>query len=293
MEKNNASKLTLLFLLAISLTCSYSAPAQTLPKAVYGTSSSLSANCALENNTFQAGEQLVYKIYYNWNFVWLPAGEVLMTIEETDDHYQLGAYGKTYKTYEWFYKLRYDYECEMDKENLLPQNAVRRIEERRYSLYDRVDFNRDYQKVISHRGKSADATRRRTFRLTNCTHDLLSLVYYTRNINLDSLYIGQQDSFDIFLDKKVWQLKATYEARDSTKKIKKMGVFDTLHFSSEVMEGKVFKKDSKMEIWVSNDDNKIPLLIEAPLKIGSVKVVLKSYRGLRYHLDAKLESSNN
>ena len=28
------------------------------------------------NNAFQNGEELVYKIYYNLNFVWIPAGEV-------------------------------------------------------------------------------------------------------------------------------------------------------------------------------------------------------------------------
>ena len=32
--------------------------------------------CSIENRAFLSGEEIVYKIYYNWNFVWLAAGEV-------------------------------------------------------------------------------------------------------------------------------------------------------------------------------------------------------------------------
>ena len=37
-----------------------------------------------------------------------------------------------------------------------------------------------------------------------------------------------------------------------------------------------------MNIWVSDDKNKVPLLIESPISVGSIKAVLKSYSGLRH-----------
>ena len=46
-----------------------------------------------------------------------------------------------------------------------------------------------------------------------------------------------------------------------------------------------------MKIWVSDDANKLPLLIESPLKIGSAKAVLKSYKGLRHKLSSKLQKN--
>ena len=42
-----------------------------------------------------------------------------------------------------------------------------------------------------------------------------------------------------------------------------------------------------MNIWVTNDGNKLPVLIESPLSVGSAKAVLKSYKGLRHHLPRK------
>nr|MBP6540568.1 DUF3108 domain-containing protein [Saprospiraceae bacterium] len=39
---------------------------------------------------------------------------------------------------------------------------------------------------------------------------------------------------------------------------------------------------NRMHVWVSNDGNKLPLLIESPLSVGSAKAVLKSYSGLRH-----------
>ncbi len=69
------------------------------------------------------------------------------------------------------------------------------------------------------------------------------------------------------------------------KKIKGLGSFDVLNISPDLIEGHVFEDGDKMNIWVSNDSNRIPLLIESPLAVGSVKAVLKSHQGLKYELN--------
>ena len=40
-------------------------------------------------------------------------------------------------------------------------------------------------------------------------------------------------------------------------------------------------------VYVSDDKNRIPLLIESPVSVGSVKAVLKNYKGLKYNMTAK------
>ena len=72
------------------------------------------------------------------------------------------------------------------------------------------------------------------------------------------------------------------------KKIKKLGKFKTIKVVPELIVGEVFKEGDKMNIWVSDDENRVPLMIESPISVGSVKAVLKSYDGLRYPLKAKL-----
>jgi hypothetical protein len=44
-----------------------------------------------------------------------------------------------------------------------------------------------------------------------------------------------------------------------------------------------------MTVWVSDDQNRIPLLIESPVSVGSVKMVLQEYKGLKYDFTAKVK----
>ena len=65
--------------------------------------------CSMENNTFEDGETITYKLYYNWNFVWMSAGEVTFKVTDQGAEYHITATGQTYKSYEWFYKVRDNY----------------------------------------------------------------------------------------------------------------------------------------------------------------------------------------
>jgi hypothetical protein len=44
-----------------------------------------------------------------------------------------------------------------------------------------------------------------------------------------------------------------------------------------------------MTVWVSDDKNKIPIYIETPISVGTIKVHLMSYKGLRNPEEAKIE----
>nr|HRO73131.1 DUF3108 domain-containing protein [Saprospiraceae bacterium] len=72
------------------------------------------------------------------------------------------------------------------------------------------------------------------------------------------------------------------------KQIKDLGKFNTVRINPEVVSGNVFKKGDKMQIWVSDDDNRIPLQLESSVSVGSVRMVLKSYKGLKYPLSSKV-----
>ena len=85
--------------------------------------------CSTQNNTFEDGEKLVYKLFYNWGYLWLSAGEVEFTVTDLGNEYHLNAVGKTYSSYEWFFKVRDRYQAYIDKETLLPSRTVREVAE--------------------------------------------------------------------------------------------------------------------------------------------------------------------
>ncbi len=243
--------------------------------------------CQTTNVAFSAGEEITYKVYYNWNFVWLSAGEVTFRINETAGEYHFSAVGRTYPSYEWFFKVRDRFDAYVDKTTLLPRLSVRDIHEGGYRMYDRVAFDQQSRRAVSLRGKSREEAVESAYTLDACMHDLLSTFYFMRNLDADQFAKGQRIPVKMFFDKEIHSLSVVYLGTESATEVKGMGTFRTHKISPQLIAGEVFKQGQQMTVWVSQDQNKIPVMIESPVSVGSVKVILKESKGLRYPFTAK------
>jgi len=245
------------------------------------------SRCMIENHAFQPGEKVVYKIYYNWNFVWLAAGEVTFEVKDTGKQYHLSVVGKTYPSYEWFYKVEDKYNTFIDKETLLPSVSIRDIQEGNYTLYDKITFDKDRNVAKSLRGRSKEKAELKEYSVEGCMHDILSIIYFARNLDFNNMEEGAQIPVKIFMDEETWPLAVRYKGKDDKKRIRGMGKFRVIEFTPELISGQYFEEGDEMKVWVSDDKNRIPLMIESPVSVGSIKAVLKEYDGLRYDLEAK------
>ncbi|MEM1215176.1 MAG: DUF3108 domain-containing protein [Bacteroidota bacterium] len=243
--------------------------------------------CETDNDAFQDAEEIVYKIYYNWNFVWLSAGEVVFRVLDDGDEYHLSAKGRTYKSYEWFFKVRDDYDTYINKETMLPRLSIRDIHEGNYRRYDKVTFDQTGRTATSLKGKTRDDATAESFNLDGCMHDILSIMYLLRNVDASTMNVGDKLPIEIFFDRETFPLQVKYLGDNDNMKIKGQGRFRTHTFSPQLIAGEVFKEGDEMTVHVSKDKNKIPLMIESPVSVGSVKVVLKSYKNLRHEFTAK------
>ena len=237
--------------------------------------------CNTSNSTFQDGEHVVYKIYYNWNFVWFSAGEVDFHITETDKHYIVNATGKTYKSYEIFFRVNDVYKTVIDKQTMLPVEFERKIEEGGYRFYNKIEFDQENGTALSFYGKTEDDVVAEEFKIEECMHDMLSTVYFMRNMSFETMRKNDEFPVNMFIDDKVYPIQFTYEGKD-VKQIKGIGDIDVFKISPEVVAGVVFTNGAKMNIWVSNDGNKVPVIIESPISVGSIQAILKSHTGLKH-----------
>lgn len=244
--------------------------------------------CSSVNYAFKSGEEVVYKISYNWNFIWLSAGEVTFKTEELPHAYKLTATGRTYASYEWFFKVRDYYEAIIDKETLKPISTIRDIQEGGYSLYERVDYDKQGNKVVSHRGRSKGDLKMKEFALNGCAHDVLSAVYYFRNQDYRNLKKGSTVPIKVFLDREEYDLNVLYSGNGHNIEVKGQGKFRSILLSPQTIAGTVFSEGAEMKVYASDDDNRLPLLIDSPVSVGSIKAVLKSYKNLRHPLTSKL-----
>lgn len=241
----------------------------------------------IDNTAFTAGEELTFKMYYNWKFVWVSAGEVTFRVQDTGDQFHISAIGETYKSYDSFFKVRDYYHSWLDKETLLPTVSVRDVEEGPYRRYDRVEFDRDSGVARSLRGKTKAEAKLTEYAVEQCIHDILSIIYFSRNLDFNNMQEGEAFPIKIFIDKESWPLQVVYRGKEEKKRVRGQGRFDTMIFSPEVIAGNVFNEGADVKVWVSDDKNRIPLQIESPLSVGSVKAVLKDYKGLKHELAAK------
>ena len=240
-----------------------------------------SSYCALENKSFSAGEKLTYKVYYNWKFIWLPAGEVVFEIKEDEDYYYLEVEGKTYPSYDGFFKVRDYFYSKVDKQTLLPHTFRRDVLEGKYVRFDSIIFNQEEYTLKEYFGKSRIDNSYSEFKTKACVHDVVSVLYHLRNIPIGELAEKKNIEFSVFLDMELYQPTLSYIG-NSSKKVKNWGEMDLIHIRPELIAGEVFNENSYMDIWVSDDKNLIPVMLESPVSIGSVKVILKDYTGLRF-----------
>ena len=242
--------------------------------------------CAHENTTFIAGERITLKLFYKLGFVWVAAGEAVFGVEEEGDQYKFFVEGKSYSFFDKFFKVRDYYTCWVDKQTLLPTQSIRDVHEGEYTLYDHMTFDHEDNTIESNRSRRRKPFKKTQFSVEDCMHDILSIIYYMRNLDFDKIPDESLIPIHLFIDEETYDLKVQYFGKKK-KRIKGWGNQQTLHLSPEVIEGYVFTEKDRVKLWVTDDENRLPLLIETPLSVGSVRVVLKNYSGIRKPKDIK------
>lgn len=243
------------------------------------------SECEPRYNSFTHREKLTYQMYYNWNFVWVPAGEVVFEVNETSDHYEFKAEGKSLSSYDWFFKVHDIYESKVRKSDLKPVWSRRQVAEGNYRLYHEHWMDHEKGTARSIRGKTREAARESTVPIEDCFQDILSVIYFMRNSGIHEYKPGEQLPVKLFIDDSIYQVKVRYLGEERKKRIKGLGRMDVQRVIPDLVAGDVFKEGDKMNVWVSKDDNRLPLMIESPILVGSVKAVIKSYENLLTSLE--------
>ncbi|HUN15214.1 MAG TPA: DUF3108 domain-containing protein [Saprospiraceae bacterium] len=237
---------------------------------------------------FQAGEKIVYKLFYNWNFVWLSAGEVTFEVKDEGEEYHIEVTGVTYSSYEWFYRVRDKYHSYINKETLLPRLYIRDINQGTYKHYEKIVFDQAGGKANSYTGKTLNNLTKKEIQFNGPMYDMVSVMYLLRNLKSQQFKAQKKIPFNILLDHEKYELALNYLKDEKKFSVKEMGKFNVLNCKASAVSGHVFKEDAMMSIFIGDDSNNLPVLIESPLSVGSVKAVLKSQQNLKFPLSSKI-----
>ena len=249
-------------------------------------------HCAPESLSFQIGEEVEYLAYYNWRFIWLSAAKVDFAVKERTHRgknaYHFVSTGTSHKAYDLFFKVRDRFESYVEKDTFRPLWFERDTYEGGYAAKDVYNFDYTNNRAILKTVNSNRAPQTDTFALTGCTFDVLSAIYWCRNIDFTPYKPGDKIPITMLIDNEKFDLFVRYLGRE-TIETREKEKFDCIKFSVMLVEGTIFKGGEDLFVWVTNDKNRVPIMVEAKILIGSVKAIFQSAKNLKYPMTAKVE----
>ena len=238
-----------------------------------------------KERAFDVGEWFKFRIHYGI----VNAGYATLEVKEAvrNNKKVFHAVGRGYTTgmTKFFFKVEDNYESYFDKETGNPYQYIRKINEGGYIKDQEGFFNQASDKVLV---KDYKNKTEKTFSIPNNVQDIVSTFYYLRNHpTIDKLKVGESVAIDMFFDDETTKFKLKFIGREDIST--KFGTIPTMIFRPLVQSGRVFKEQESLTVWISDDDNKMPIRIKASLAVGSLKADLDSFKGLKYPFTVKVK----
>ena len=239
---------------------------------------------------FDGGEKLTYTMYYSWGIIRTDVAEASISItrqRENGEELFLGKLeGRTNRFFDNFFKVRYDFDSKFRVSDGRPTYFSRDIIEGRFTKKNKLYFQPDYS-IKSSVQRRSDPWRDTLLQGRECTFDLISLIYFSRNINISGISPGTKFPISFVIDGEIYEIAYRYIGPER-RKIKDIGEFKTLKFAAEVVAGDVFTGKEELYIWVTDDKNRIPIYFESPISVGRVTGRLSKYENIKHVLSSKM-----
>jgi hypothetical protein len=225
----------------------------------------------VSHDAFRPGEILNFRIHYGI----VDAGVATLEIKEELKNfggrpcYHAIGTGKSVGAFNWFFKVRDRYESVFDKEAMIPWLFIRRVNEGGYIINQNVSFNHYTDSVKSEKA---------TIWVPDNTQDLISAFYYARTFDFTNAKDGDIYEITGYLDDEIFPMNVKFIGREIIES--KKGKFRCLKLRPMLQEGRVFRAQEDMTIWISDDKNKIPIRVQTNILVGSIKMDIEDFSNL-------------
>jgi hypothetical protein len=244
---------------------------------------------------FHDGEELNYDIRYKYGLVMLKAGNGIYRINKTDyneeEAYKSSLYFKTTSFFDKIYKIRDTLNSYISVPDLIPLFHNRSVNEGNHHFQEELVFHKytpEYSEVSIKRKSNGEIRFDTTLYSNNLGIDILNIFLFARALDFTKIKNGDSFNFSTFVGKRKNNIIIRYIGqavieRSGNKKYK------TLKLNIDIANAGAFDESKNaMEVWISDDENKIPVKIKAKLKIGAAEANLSSCKNLKKPFDAEI-----
>lgn len=163
------------------------------------------------------------------------------------------------------YKVRDRIDSLVDAEGLYSWRYKKRLRE--------GSFERDYDIRYDPPSGKATYADGRKFDAEPWSKDALAAFYYVRHMPLE---VGKDIAITHHSDKRSNGIQVKVHKRETVKV--PAGSFDCFVIEPIMSEGGLFQASGRMQIWVTADERRMPVLMKSKIPVGSIDAVLTEYK---------------
>lgn len=233
----------------------------------------------VEQNSFSVGEELFFDV----DFGFITAGKAKMSIPryavmDGRKCYYIQFTVNSTGFFDNFYKVRDKYESYLDADGLFPLKFIQTIREGSYK--------RDFNAVFDHEKRTA-TTPDGVYKIEPFVQDVLSAFYFMRTYDYSGFRPGQKVYLKNFYKDSTYVLTVKYLGKQTIDV--EAGTFNTILLEPIMKEGGLFKASGRIIVWITDDEKRVPVQVDAQIPIGSITSELTSYKGLASPIRARVK----
>ena len=240
-----------------------------------------------EELAFHAGERMDFILHYRWGSINTDVGTATVTLDSLDfngeEAFMCHVSGRTSRFFDIFFKVREEFSSWFTRDGLRPLKFSRETYEGTYEARNTYLYRWDAAEpcIAADVYTSSIGQKSMELPLTPCTYDLPALFFFARNMDIENVDAGKRYPMTFAIDDEVYNVYFILYGKE-TIKVKGLGTVNTIKFAAKLLEGEVFKGEEDMMIWISDDENRLPVYFEAPLRVGLAAGRMSGYDGLKH-----------
>lgn len=243
----------------------------------------LSLSLKAQNTAIASDEKLIYTAAYNMSGILTDIAEVTMETSSVKTSkatlLRLKCTAATYSKWDNFFKIRDLYESYVSPKTLTPYLYKRDINEGSYYKYMKYTFSHKTKTVKSQLKKKNNYEENKNVSINSGTKDIVTTLYNLRLYDYKNMQVGTKKSLTILFDRKEIKGQLTYLGKETIA----TAIGDKLCYKLAIGSSNtdVLKGKNSNFLWLTADENKIPVYGKFKIPVGNGELKIKSAIGLK------------